>query len=282
MCTFWGGEASTALADEVIAASETVQMPPFPAPLAKHVHAYWEAMSRGTGRDYTSALHRGSSSRDGSNDRGSALRNRVYGYRMCSEATSNTFWSGAPYDYLAREYVASLTNLGIRKLGLHSERNLTALDTVAVSAMEGTGWMSVLMMREMYKRGVSIPFVNLRGAADYTHAPVRPRPHPSPHVLTLANAPLATSRLRPSASDPLSLSPSCQITFLAMQATRANLSRTSAWANEDVWLSNPHFMPKISDESAFMAAGYQHSIRTSSEVLLHLFRTRRQATVARS
>ena len=187
VCTFWGGAASTALADEVIAASESVEMPPFPAALAKHVRAYWDAMSRGTGRDYTSALHRTGSrdrdaSRDATVDGGSDLRNRVYGYSMCSEATSNTFWSGAPYDYLAREYVASLTNLGIRKLGLPSTRNLTALDTIAVSAMEGTGWMSVLMMREMYKRGVSIPFVNLRGAADYTHAPVRPRTH------TLASA----------------------------------------------------------------------------------------------
>ena len=31
---------------------------------------------------------------------------------------------------------------------------------------------SVLMMRERYKRGRPIPFVNLRAAADYTHSPV--------------------------------------------------------------------------------------------------------------
>ena len=57
---------------------------------------------------------------------------------MVTEAirtTSNTFWSGAPYDYLAREYVAGLTNLGMHRLGLAIERNLTARDTIAVSAM---------------------------------------------------------------------------------------------------------------------------------------------------
>ena len=60
----------------------------------------------------------------------------MLGYRECSEATSNTFWSGAPYDYLAREYVAELTNLGLHRLQMAPAHNVTALDTVAVSAME--------------------------------------------------------------------------------------------------------------------------------------------------
>ena len=37
---------------------------------------------------------------------------------------------------------------------------------------QGTGWTSVLMMRESYRQAKPIPFVNLRAAADYTHSPV--------------------------------------------------------------------------------------------------------------
>lgn len=43
---------------------------------------------------------------------------------------------------------------------------------VAVSAMEGAGWMSVLAVRERYLDR-PIPFVNIRGNAGYTHGPVR-------------------------------------------------------------------------------------------------------------
>ena len=153
-------------------------------------------------------------------------------YRECSEATSNTFWSGAPFDFLAREYIAKLTNLGLQRLGLPLARNLTALDTVAVTAMEGTGWTSVLMMREAYRHGRPIPFVNLRAAADYTHPPVM----------------------------------------------RANRSRDGdrAWPNGDAWIDDVQFLPKEAQQAAFMAQGYHHSIRTSSSLLLHLFRQRQE------
>jgi hypothetical protein len=157
VCTFWGGRTSIDLADEVLAASTSAPLPPLPPKLARAMDVYWRAMSDGTGKDYLSALR---------------PTNRVYGYTTCSEATSNTFWSGAPYDHLAREYVAGLTNIGLQRLGLHPSRNLTARDTVGVSAMEATGWISLLMMREAYQRGAPIPLVNLRAAADYTHAPV--------------------------------------------------------------------------------------------------------------
>jgi hypothetical protein len=157
VCTFWGGRTSIDLADEVLAASTSAPLPPLPPKLARAMDVYWRAMSDGTGKDYLSALR---------------PTNRVYGYTTCSEATSNTFWSGAPYDHLAREYVAGLTNIGLQRLGLHPSRNLTARDTIGVSAMEATGWISLLMMREAYQRGAPIPLVNLRAAADYTHAPV--------------------------------------------------------------------------------------------------------------
>ena len=47
---------SIELADEVLAASTDVELPQLPTKLQEKVEAYWEAMERGTGRDYTMAL----------------------------------------------------------------------------------------------------------------------------------------------------------------------------------------------------------------------------------
>ena len=39
--------------------------------------------------------------------------------------------------------------------------------------MEGVGWMGLMALREVFLEATPIPSVNVRGAADYTHKPLR-------------------------------------------------------------------------------------------------------------
>lgn len=157
VCDFY--TSNTALADEVLAAAPSVQWPQRPEELEGPERLFWHEMSSGTGRAYG----------DGP---GAVRPNKAIGYDTCSEATANTFWAGAPYDELGRQYIADLNNRVRAQKGDDGGPNQTAADTIGVSAMEGTGWMSVLMLREFYMNRPAIPFVNIRGAADYTHQPV--------------------------------------------------------------------------------------------------------------
>ena len=52
---------------------------------------------------------------------------------------------------------------------------VTKRDVVAVSAMEGAGWMQVVALGEVYLNYSHIPAVNIRGAADYVTPPLRRR-----------------------------------------------------------------------------------------------------------
>ena len=47
-------------------------------------------------------------------------------------------------------------------------------------------------------------------------------------------------------------------------------SRWPAWRDQETWL------PRESQQAAFMAEGYKHAIRTSSALLLHVFRLREE------
>ena len=123
-----------------------------------------------------------------SNPRGGAPR--VMTYSECAEVTGNTFWKGAPYDELARGYAAAAINEFFRRPtgdgARHRDggggggaddrappwRNETRADVVAVSAMEGTGWMGLVALRRWYVGTPHIPCVGVRGASDYTHAPL--------------------------------------------------------------------------------------------------------------
>jgi hypothetical protein len=96
------------------------------------------------------------------------------------KATSNTFWVGTPYEELGREYVADVINGAFKSELYHSEdpparqllANASKLTTLAVSAMEGVGWMEVLALEEVLLKYSRIPAVNIRGAADYVTPPV--------------------------------------------------------------------------------------------------------------
>ena len=82
-----------------------------------------------------------------------------------------TVFKGAPYDELARSYVADLLDDARRGLGLNAS-GVSRRDVLAMSAMEGTGWMSVLKQSEIYLNFAHIPSANIRGVADYTHDPL--------------------------------------------------------------------------------------------------------------
>lgn len=58
---------------------------------------------------------------------------RVWGYRQCMEIDSQFFWSGAPWDMVARAYVADALNKGLQA------NSYDQTNVIAVSAMEAIG-----------------------------------------------------------------------------------------------------------------------------------------------
>jgi hypothetical protein len=168
-CSYY---STCSLADEVIEASAGGADLNAPPPLLFELQArYWSAMSNGTGQDYLGAL--------------GDMRPKVFDYSACAEATSSTFWVGTPYEELARTYVAGVINDAFNsklfnesepaKFAEQASKGLTKRDVVAVSAMEGAGWMEVLALEEVFLRYSRIKAVNIRGAADYVTPPLQRR-----------------------------------------------------------------------------------------------------------
>lgn len=58
---------------------------------------------------------------------------RVWGYKQCMEIDSQIFWSGAPWDMMARAYVAANLNTAMKTTS-YQQTNV-----IAVSAMEAIG-----------------------------------------------------------------------------------------------------------------------------------------------
>jgi len=160
------------LADEVIAASSSGDELELPPPLLFEMESeFWGAMSNGTGEAYLQRI--------------GDMRPKVYDYSTCAEATSNTFWVGSPYEELARSYVAGVINDAFSSelyknatpayFAASASRGVTKRDVLAVSAMEGAGWMEVLALEEVFLKYSRIDAVNIRGAADYVVPPLQRR-----------------------------------------------------------------------------------------------------------
>lgn len=85
-------ESQLALSDEIIAASTASgarnELPPRNAQVVANEEAYWGAMEAGTGVSYPPF--------------DPAALPHVYGYTECAEIDSQYFWSGAPWDMVAR------------------------------------------------------------------------------------------------------------------------------------------------------------------------------------
>ncbi|KAJ1454673.1 hypothetical protein M885DRAFT_617996 [Pelagophyceae sp. CCMP2097] len=148
--------AAVDLADEVLRAPR--DMPPTSPAVADMEKRFWAATGRAAPLWEKAHAKRGPQA-------------RVHGYGECAEATSMTYWSGAPYDELARDYVAALIDLADEGLGIAPQRNRTRADVLAISAMEGSGWMEALKLSAKWMAG-NVPSVNIRGIADYTHEPL--------------------------------------------------------------------------------------------------------------
>lgn len=149
--------AETSLARELVRSSRDVLVEPSKEVMSVE-NVYWQKSS-GLSSSWSSAANR--------------QRPTIYGPGECAEATSTTYWNGAPFDELARTYVAELINEASAELGEEDlGKNKTRADVVAVSAMEGAGWMLVLRLSEVYMKFAHIPAANVRAVSDYDHDPL--------------------------------------------------------------------------------------------------------------
>eukprot|EP00613_Pedinella_sp_CCMP2098_P060804 CAMPEP_0171984592 /NCGR_PEP_ID=MMETSP0993-20121228/273905_1 /TAXON_ID=483369 /ORGANISM="non described non described, Strain CCMP2098" /LENGTH=906 /DNA_ID=CAMNT_0012637415 /DNA_START=115 /DNA_END=2833 /DNA_ORIENTATION=- len=284
-----GYVGSPDLSNEVVAAMRGVQLATQPPLLQSYTERYWRAMSEGTGEGYAATAR---------------TRPKAWDYRSCGEASSDSFWVGAPYDELARGYIAKQIDEALKlaesspsghdgdtpgqadddgqyvhtlkedpllkdppqkdpppspqtppRLTPAAERT-TKRDTIAVSAMEGVGWMSVLYNGDRklgYKR---IPAVNVRGAADHVHPPLRRK------------------RIRVVVEEEEGVEVDEEGSGGALLRPR-NATTTSklVWKNDESWVSPAEL-------SEFVTLGYRFSINTTSTVVLTLFRARNQALAA--
>ena len=152
------------LADEVLAATRNLEHTPRAPPELRAFEAgYWAATGAARGAESWAAAYARAEKRDA----------RAWGYDVCGEATSATYWNGAPYDELARGYVAELMRETAAAYPNGTSRAASSKrDVLAISAMEGAGWMAVLKLSETYLDFAHLPSANVRGVADYTHDPV--------------------------------------------------------------------------------------------------------------
>lgn len=155
-CSYY---SERSLADELRSAATDLDLEP-PDGLLSLEQDYWRA-STGLSDDW----------RDAHVDSTIQPRPRIFKPFECAETTSTTYWNGAPYDELARAYVADLITQAAMALdGI--KPNITRNDVVAISAMEAAGWMLVLRLSEIYLHFAHLPSANVRAVSDYVHDPL--------------------------------------------------------------------------------------------------------------
>eukprot|EP00878_Enallax_costatus_P008523 GHUV01008911.1.p1 GENE.GHUV01008911.1~~GHUV01008911.1.p1 ORF type:complete len:410 (+),score=61.73 GHUV01008911.1:192-1421(+) len=145
------------LADEVIAAvvGKANLLPQTNKALQALENQYWSTMAQGTRVKYPTIPP--------------TVPPKVWTYKECMEIDSQYFWSGAPWDMVARSYVAEALNNATG--GSSYNQN----NVLAVSAMEGIG-LSMAMQRynslSSTRRPNSIPYTYVRGMSDWVHRPL--------------------------------------------------------------------------------------------------------------
>ena len=243
-CSYY---AETALADEVLAAARAAPPPTTPRRLAAYEAAFWDATAAARGAEGWGAAHAAAvGARPGAT---------YLGYDVCAEATSMTYFKGAPYDELARSYVADLLADADAGLGLASPGapRPTKSDVLAVSAMEGTGWMSVLKQSEVYLKFAHIPRVAPR--------PTGRRRSGAPGHRATATAGRAFPPPRRSAN----------IRGIA-DYTHDPLVRYG----DEVWLEDADWVDE-GERMNYTVAGYRYAIQTTSAAVIALFDARARA-----
>ena len=129
------------LEDKLMEASKLVTFPERSSNLTSYLDAYWQATWEGLNST--------------SEKRPNAIP-QVFNHTVCGEAASYNLWKGVPQDYQCRKYLSKLTDT-------------TPEEVACVSAMEGPGWMRVLLRH-------GIPYVGLRSASNYDYWPVTRQP----------------------------------------------------------------------------------------------------------
>jgi len=155
-CTALG---SPDLSNSLLRHAASMKFPDMGPKLSGLVDSYWEVTSQGTGQPYT--VPRTVS---------------VLGPTQCAEATSSTMWSGLPNEMLCRQYLGPLLRNAAPGPGESDfitalRENVTEAVT-CVGAMEGAGWMPVLLRWQAARAGRRVPFVNVRAASNYVHKPL--------------------------------------------------------------------------------------------------------------
>jgi hypothetical protein len=139
--------AGTALADEILAASASLQLPKRPATVAAKIARFHP-------------------------DKEQWRKPRYYSYKQCGgEQSGDNFWHGATEDLLSRQYMAKL----MQTSGLN--KKATADNIVLFSAMEAVPWMSAVV-RWNKANGTAFPMVVIRAASNYDQIPLQPNGQP--------------------------------------------------------------------------------------------------------
>lgn len=113
--------------------------------------AYFQAMGRGTGVTYQYS---------------STAPATVWDYKTCMEVDSQFFYSGPPYDEIARVYIQDYLSQGLNM-------TISKKEVLVVSAMEAVGVMELLTKFNSKPQNPKIPYVMVRGNSDYLYAPLQ-------------------------------------------------------------------------------------------------------------
>ncbi|GFH25415.1 uncharacterized protein HaLaN_23369, partial [Haematococcus lacustris] len=89
----------------------------------------------------------------------------VFSWDTCAEIDAQFFYSGVPWDVTARDWVSE----AIRTAGFRA--NASAMDVVAVSAMEAIGFNQAFEQYNALAR-VPIGYTSVRGNSNWLHHPV--------------------------------------------------------------------------------------------------------------
>ncbi|KAK9901676.1 hypothetical protein WJX75_007959 [Coccomyxa subellipsoidea] len=150
--------ANTALADEVLAAAKTPLFAAnvlklqadFNATLLAYETTYWNLTAAGMGVNYPVLP--------------AWTGPRLLDYTQSAEIDAQFFFSGTPWDMVARNYTALTLNLA-------NNSTLTQYDVTAVNAEEGIGVSAALDAHNTLTGMPKIKYTFVRGASDYLYAP---------------------------------------------------------------------------------------------------------------
>ncbi|KAL6757252.1 hypothetical protein V8C86DRAFT_1711349 [Haematococcus lacustris] len=148
-------QAAMTLSRELMAVARSsrfaTNVPVRNAAVATQGTLYWSLMRNGTGLAYPLYTN--------------TTMPTVFSWDTCAEIDAQFFYSGVPWDVTARDWVSE----AIRTAGFRA--NASAMDVVAVSAMEAIGFNQAFEQYNALAR-VPIGYTSVRGNSNWLHHPV--------------------------------------------------------------------------------------------------------------